>query len=537
VKKLGLRIAFLVLGSVMAVDRVGYAQVVLPPIISKVFEAATIPLNGATTLSFQITNPNPLVALTGVAFTDTLPSGLVVATPSGLTGSCDGIVTATAGASSISLSGGTLSPGAGAAPVACNIALFVTGTTAGVKDNSVTVTATEGGTGNTANASITVVAPPLFRKSFAAALVIPLNGTTGLVFTLINNNAVSLTGVGFVDTLPSGLVVATPNNLFNNCGGTATATEGSNTISLSDGAIGPSEFCGLIVYVTGTTEGYKQNTTGNVTSTEGGTGDAAFDSITVVSVPLSSFAVLGGSTVTNTNRTIVLGNLGVSPGSAVTGFPPGFMVGGTIHEADVVAAQAQTDLTTLYNNLANASCNTDLTGQNLGGLTLTPGVYCFSSSAQLTGTLTLNAQDNPAAVFVFQIGSMLTTASASSVLLINSASACGVFWQVGASAVLGTGTTLAGSIVALTSITLNTGTSVTGRALARNGAVTLDDNTVTVCSGGPPLPLPLPTNTPTNTPTSTPTPMPVVPTLNESGTLIFGLLVAAAGLLLLIRRR
>jgi type VI secretion system secreted protein VgrG len=211
-----------------------------------------------------------------------------------------------------------------------------------------------------------------------------------------------------------------------------------------------------------------------------------------VAQPLSSFSVLGGSTVTNTSTpTIVTGNLGVSPGSAVTGFPPGIVTGGTIHAADAVAAQAQSDLTTVYNNLANAACNTDLTGQNLGGLTLTPGVYCFSTSAQLTGTLTLDAQGNSNAVFIFKIGSTLTTASASSVLLINSASSCGVFWQVGSSATLGTGTTLAGNIVALTSITLNTGANVTGRALARNGAVTLDNNHVTVCSGGPGLPLPV----------------------------------------------
>src|SRR5436305_9801852 len=211
---------------------------------------------------------------------------------------------------------------------------------------------------------------------------------------------------------------------------------------------------------------------------------------TAVAQPLSSFAVLGGSTVTNTaTPTIVNGNLGVSPGSAVTGFPPGIVTGGTIHAADAVAAQAQSDLTTLYNNLASAPCNTDLTGQNLGGLTLTPGVYCFSSSAQLTGTLTLDAQGNPNAVFIFKIGSALTTASASSALLISSASSCGVFWQIGSSATLGTGTALAGSIVALTSITLNTRASMTGRALARNGAVTLDNSHVTVCSGGPGLPL------------------------------------------------
>jgi hypothetical protein len=125
-----------------------------------------------------------------------------------------------------------------------------------------------------------------------------------------------------------------------------------------------------------------------------------------------------------------------------------------------------------------------LTGQDLGGMTLTPGVYCFASSAQLTGTLTLDAQGDPNAVFIFQTGSTLTTASGSSVLLINNASSCGVFWQVGSSATLGTGTSLAGSIVALTSITLNTGASVAGRALARNGAVTLDNNQVTFCTGG-----------------------------------------------------
>jgi hypothetical protein len=210
-----------------------------------------------------------------------------------------------------------------------------------------------------------------------------------------------------------------------------------------------------------------------------------FHGPTAAVAQLSSFAVLGGSAVTNTNTpTIVTGNLGVSPGSAVTGFPPGIVTGGTIHAADAVAAQAQSDLTQLYVNLASAPCNTDLTGQNLGGLTLTPGVYCFMSSAQLTGTLTLDGQGNPNALFIFKIGSSLTTASASAVLLINSASSCGVFWQVGSSATLGTGTALAGSIVALTSITLNTGASLTGRALARNGAVTMDNNRVSIDTAG-----------------------------------------------------
>jgi hypothetical protein len=190
-----------------------------------------------------------------------------------------------------------------------------------------------------------------------------------------------------------------------------------------------------------------------------------------------SFAVLGGSTVTNTGPSIITGDLGVSPGSAVTGFPPG-LVSGTIHAADSVALAAQNSVTTAYIALAGTACTQDLTGQDLGGQTLTPGVYCFSSSAQLTGTLTLNAQGNPNAVFIFEIGSTLTTASGSSVVLINGASPCNVFWQVGSSATLGTTTAFSGNILALTSITVTTGASVTGRALARNGAVTLDSNTV-----------------------------------------------------------
>ena len=197
-------------------------------------------------------------------------------------------------------------------------------------------------------------------------------------------------------------------------------------------------------------------------------------------VPLGtaqSFGVLGGSTVTNTGPSVVQGDLGVSPGTAITGFPPGTVLG-AIHDNDAVAAQAQADLTTAYNQAAGQPCDEDLTGQDLGGLTLTPGVYCFDTSAQLTGALTLDAEGNPDAVFVFQIGSTLTTASASSVNLINGASPCNVFWQVGSSATLGTDTDFVGTIMALTSITLNTGADINGRALARNGAVTMDTNDV-----------------------------------------------------------
>jgi outer membrane autotransporter protein len=200
----------------------------------------------------------------------------------------------------------------------------------------------------------------------------------------------------------------------------------------------------------------------------------------------ADFGVLAGSTVTNTGSSVIQGNVGVSPGSAIVGFPPGIVVApGTIHAGDAVAAQAQADLTTAYNTLMAMPTQVTLTGQNLGGLTLGPAVYSFATSAQLTGLLTLNGQGNSAAQFVFKIGSTLTTASNSAVLLINGANGNNVYWAVGSSATLGTNTVFAGNIVALTSITLNTGATITcGRALARNGAVTLDSNTITLCAPG-----------------------------------------------------
>lgn len=192
----------------------------------------------------------------------------------------------------------------------------------------------------------------------------------------------------------------------------------------------------------------------------------------------ANFAVLAGSTVTNTGSSVVNGNLGLSPGSSVTGFPPG-TVNGTEHVTDATAAQAQLDLTAAYTNAAGQTPVTTIPTE-LGGTTETAGIYNSNAGTfQITGTLTLNGQGNPNAVFIFQTASTLVTASASSVVLENGAQACNVFWQVGSSATLGTNSSFTGNILALTAITATTGATISGRLLARNAAVTLDTNTIT----------------------------------------------------------
>ena len=188
--------------------------------------------------------------------------------------------------------------------------------------------------------------------------------------------------------------------------------------------------------------------------------------------------VLGGSTVTNTGPSVLNGDLGVAPGTALVGFGLPATVNGATHDNDGVAnTRSPTSPPPITRRPASPRAPT-LTGTNLGNRDLNAGTYRYASSAQLTGALTLDAQGDPNAQFVFQIGSTLTTASASSVVLVNGASPCNVFWQIGSSATLGTTTAFQGNLMALTSISVNDGVTVQGRLLARNGAVSLINDVI-----------------------------------------------------------
>jgi hypothetical protein len=205
---------------------------------------------------------------------------------------------------------------------------------------------------------------------------------------------------------------------------------------------------------------------------------AACSQAPVVLGSASNFVVLAGSTATNTGPSSLTGDLGVSPGTAVTGFPPGSVIGAT-HAGDPTAAQGIADLTTAYNDAAGRTlCPVTVAG-NLGGLTLAPGLYNSTSSLEISsGDLTLDAQGDGDAVFIFQMASTLTTTGGRQVILTNGAKSANVYWQVGSSATLGTTSAFQGTIMADQAITLNTGATLNGRALARIGAVNLDSNTL-----------------------------------------------------------
>jgi uncharacterized repeat protein (TIGR01451 family) len=247
-----------------------------PPAVSQVFGAASVAVGGTTSLTVTLSNPNP-TSLTGLAFTDTLPAGLVVATPNALTNSCGGTAGATAGGG-LSLSGGTL-----AASGSCVITINTTATTVGTKTNTIaSVTSNEAPPSAAASATITVgSATPLAVSQVFGAANIAIGGTTSLTVTLSNANPTSLTGLAFTDSLPAGLVVATPNALTNSCGGTAGAAAGGAGLSLSGGTLAASGSCVITINVTATTAGTKTNTIASVTSNEAPPSAAASATISV----------------------------------------------------------------------------------------------------------------------------------------------------------------------------------------------------------------------------------------------------------------
>jgi type VI secretion system secreted protein VgrG len=194
----------------------------------------------------------------------------------------------------------------------------------------------------------------------------------------------------------------------------------------------------------------------------------------------AGFAVLGASTVTCTGQSVVTGDVGVSPGTGITGFNPPCTVTGTIHPGDAAAVKAHADLGIAYGALAAASCDHNLTGQDLGGQTLAPGIYCFDTTVGVTGALTLDGGGDTNAVWIFQIGTAITTATGSSVVMTGGGKPGNVFWQVGSSATIGTATAFQGNLLAYATVTLVSGSSVVGRALALNAAVTMDNNSVSL---------------------------------------------------------
>jgi hypothetical protein len=260
--------------------------VVGPPAISKAFGGASIPLGGSTSLGFTVSNANAAAGLSGISFADTLPLGLIISSPNGLTGSCGGgTITAAQGTAVITLSGATL-----AANTSCSFSVSVTGNGAGTKSNTTgAVTSNEGGTGNTASASLVVVAPPSIAKAFSPAAISP-GATSALSFTITNPgaNTVALAGVAFTDNLPANITVATPNGLVGSCGGgIITATAGSGGISLTGGTLAASSACTFSVSVTGAVPGLYTNTTGAVSSANGGAGNSASATLSIGHATLS----------------------------------------------------------------------------------------------------------------------------------------------------------------------------------------------------------------------------------------------------------
>ena len=362
-------------------------RVITPPNISKAFLPNIVVQDGTTTLSLTISNPNLNTSLSGLAFTDNLPAGLSIASPNDLTSSCGGTVTAVAGTASISLVGGTLGPASNPSLATCAISLKVKApnTTGTFNNTTGPISATESGAGATSNtASLQVIATPVaptIAKSFGAASI-PLNGKTSLTFTLANpNSGLALSNVSASDTLPGGLVVATPNNLSGNCSGSITANAGSNSISITGLNLVASGSCSFSVDVTGTTVGTKNNVTGNVSATY----------------------VVGGGSPVPINGGTASASLNVAKLDQTINF--GALVSRVFGEADfIVSATASSGLPVSF--LASGNCT--VTSPSPGTIHITGAGSCTVTASQ-SGDSTYNAAPNVPQSFGIAQASTTTT--------------------------------------------------------------------------------------------------------------------------------
>jgi uncharacterized repeat protein (TIGR01451 family) len=339
-------------------------EVISPPVITKSFVPNKFLPGGTTTVSFSIANPNNFAALTGVAFIDALPAGLVVAAPNGLTSTCGGVATATAGSGSINLTGGSI-----ASSGSCTVTATVTAPE-GIYNNSVQVTSTNGGTGNTSTATVFVATPPNLSKAFGAVSIVT-NSSTALTFTLMNpNHTVTLDALTFSDTLPAGLVISTPNGLTGSCGGgTIVAPAGNNLITLGSASLPAGASCTFTINVTsnGTVVGYVTNTTSTVTSTEALPG-----------APASAVLFIGQPFQVNYSANLNFGESNVDIGNAGTnGDPllgPGFGAAAGNICVNVYAFDPNEELIACCSCLVtpsqtvNLGVNADLTSKTLTGV-------------------------------------------------------------------------------------------------------------------------------------------------------------------------
>jgi uncharacterized repeat protein (TIGR01451 family)/fimbrial isopeptide formation D2 family protein len=300
-------------GGTGATSNTATVTVVAPPTIAKSFGVPSIALTGTTSMSFLLTNPNAGTALSGIGFTDTLPTGLTA--PNGTTAQCNGGSLVITGANTLTFTGGTLTGGTN-----CTVTVTVTGTTSGVKNNTTgAISSTEGGTGttsNTATLSVGSPAPPTIAKSFGAASI-ALNGTTTMSFLLTNSNASALSGIAFTDTLPAGLTA--PNGTTAQCNGGSLVITSGNTLTFTAGTLATNANCTITVTITGTTSGVKNNTTGAISSTEGGTG-ATSNTATVTVVAPPTIAKSFGAASIALNGTTTMSFLLTNPNaSALSG--------------------------------------------------------------------------------------------------------------------------------------------------------------------------------------------------------------------------